>query len=711
MTPKEKTFLPELLAPAGDWDALCAAVEAGADAVYFGSSDYNARMRAENFDDGGLERAVGLCRRYGVKTYITLNTRLRETELRDAARRAVDLYAMGADAFIVADLALAKLLKEVLPDIELHASTQTSVHSSLDAKALYDIGFSRIVCPRETSFEEIKNLVRESPAEIEMFIHGAHCVSFSGQCMMSYAMGGRSGNRGECAQPCRLPFSAGNVKSAHSLSLKDMCLAGRIRDVISTKAASLKIEGRQKSADYVYGVTRIYRRLLDERRNADESEIKTLAELFCRGGFTDGYFSGRYRSMLGIRSDADKENSRNSGHYEGLKRKIPLSARLTLRIGEPARLEVSAAGKSTAVLGDTVTEDTERPISSDAARRNAARLGGTEFILDKFEFNADSGAFYTLSGINALRRKAVEKLSDDDFASLEGRRKSSGKAKELLGAAMRSGKATVAKPQKILRTAEFTSLSQVSGDALSFFDRIYIPISEISHADGDRICVALEPLTFDRNADEVRKMLAGYSGEVLVHGLGQARLVSECRATPAASYRFNVFSASSAEAVSKYAAFPMLSPEMPLRAAKDVAVPFSLIVYGKIPLMHTMRCMISDGGSLCPFAGNGGRSGRNASKKEGALGALLCDGRLCRSVIKDRRGASFPVIGLADCTNIIYNSVPIYMADAAEKLVFPFAARHHFIFSDESAEECSKIIDNYTNARVPDKSRGIKRLK
>ena len=245
-----KYHLPELLAPAGNMASLEAAIDAGADAVYFGADAFNARMRADNFTSEETGQALSLCRAFGVQAYITLNTRLTDRELPKAVSLAQRLWDAGADAFILADAGLAALLREQIPGVQLHASTQMSAHTEFDAAALEKMGFSRMVCPRELSGSSLARLCSRSPIPIEMFIHGAHCVSFSGQCLMSAVMGGRSGNRGSCAQPCRLPYTL-SKKSGYPLSLRDLCLAKHIPEILETGAASLKIEGRHKSADYV----------------------------------------------------------------------------------------------------------------------------------------------------------------------------------------------------------------------------------------------------------------------------------------------------------------------------------------------------------------------------------------------------------------------------------------------------------------------------
>ena len=259
-------------------------------------------MNAKNFGREELSSAITECHSAGVKAYITLNTQVYDRELKNALEYVGFLRSAGADALIVADVGLAGLIKKHFPDTELHASTQMTIHNTAGANRLYEYGFSRIVAARELSAENIRTICAGSEAETELFVHGAICVSCSGQCLMSAMLGG------ECAQPCRMSYSGG-----YPLSMKDMCLAGHIPELIDSGVKSLKIEGRMKSPSYVYGVTKIYRRLLDENRSAEKAEIFELARLFSRGGFTDGYFTRQIGGeMLGVRSEKDISDTRGA---------------------------------------------------------------------------------------------------------------------------------------------------------------------------------------------------------------------------------------------------------------------------------------------------------------------------------------------------------------------------------------------------------------
>ncbi|MBO5767913.1 MAG: U32 family peptidase [Clostridia bacterium] len=301
----EKT--PKLLAPAGSMAALKAAIDAGADEVYLGGSAFNARINASNFDNDALIKAGRLCKSANVGMHITLNTLIYDKEFKSVLEY-VDFLAneVNPDALIIQDLGLVSAIRQKFPSLALHASTQMRIHSYLDAEYLKSLGFTRAVLARELPIEDIKRFA-ESGLETEIFVHGAICVSESGGCLMSSVIGNRSGNRGECAQPCRLPYKAQNK---YPLSLKDMCLAPHISELCESGVKSLKIEGRMKAPDYVGAVVSVYRRLLDERRNATGEEIKYLASVFSRSGFTDGYFTSRIRGdMFGIRSESDKKKS------------------------------------------------------------------------------------------------------------------------------------------------------------------------------------------------------------------------------------------------------------------------------------------------------------------------------------------------------------------------------------------------------------------
>lgn len=414
---------PLLLSPAGSYDAMLAAVSGGADEVYFGAGGFNARAFAKGFSDEELADGIRLCRLHGVHTNVTLNTLVNDREIPDAVNLAYRLCEMGADAFIVQDLGLAAKLKCEIPEIELHASTQCACHNSDGAAELARLGFSRIVLARELPFENIrtvteKGLTGEVKYETETFIHGALCVSHSGMCLMSSCIGGRSGNRGECAQPCRMPGETCG-KSGYPLSLKDLSLCTHIKELCKSGTASLKIEGRMKSPEYVYRVTSIWRCLLDSGENAGPDDIKALESIFSRGGFTDSYFTKSVRrdnrNMYGVRSDSDKAKTcdESSAFEIPPVPKLPLSMDCRVTVGKRAVLRAEACGKSVEVYSESeVLPAKNAPMTKESLAKNLEKTGGTEFECEKLTLEINGDAFMPSSAINALRRCALAALEE-----------------------------------------------------------------------------------------------------------------------------------------------------------------------------------------------------------------------------------------------------------------------------------------------------------
>lgn len=697
--------LPELLAPAGHIDSLSAAVAAGADAVYFGVGAYNARMNAKNFDGDELKSALSLCHAHGVKAHVTLNTQLYDRELDDALRTAEELYEAGVDALIVADLGLAKLIHKYFPDFELHASTQAAGHSVRDAEYFSSLGFSRIVVARETSCENIARICEASPIAVEMFVHGANCVSFSGQCLMSSLIGGRSGNRGECAQPCRLGYNGG-----YPLSPKDLCLAEYIDKIIDLGVSSLKIEGRMKSPDYVYRVVSVYRKLLDERRGAESREISELSNAFSRSGFTDGFFTGegkkRPNSMLGVRTEGDKATSR--------KTEIEVPKPSPMKIVEisaefcpekEATLTLKTEHKTVSVSGAIPETAKNRPMTAEYAASQLSKFGGTPFTSEGAEVNisVSDGIMLPASALNELRRRGVAALTKV----------------ERNGTAAAVGKSADAVPEvralhsaETFRTAEFLSPDSVTEEAERFFERIYLPLEVFDGRKANGI--VMPPIIYDGEEEKIRKMLlqavSNGAKYVITANSGQIKFVKDLCLEITSGYRYNVNnSVSAAESLRMEAKFVTLSPELTLPQARDIAkkVPSVLTVYGRIPVMTTERCILRAlNGDKCVCGnGAGGRAGSHPDGKNTVAHKI--------TELTDRMGAKFPVFGIDGCRNVIYNSVPLYMADRAECIREAFFAAEHYMFSVETAEEVDFIINAYRNGLSPEEAKmtKIRRIK
>ena len=672
--------MPELLAPAGSPEALDAAIAGGADAVYFGGGLFNARINSKNFTGDTLREAIDKCRLYGVKTNITLNTLIHDREMNDVLRYVEELYTLGADALIVADLGAAKLIHQYFPDFELHASTQALGHNLEAAKVLAELGFSRMVAARELSREDLATLCMESPIETEMFIHGAICVSQSGGCLASSLIGGRSGNRGECAQPCRLPYKKcqNGARDTYALSLKDICLAGHITEILSLGAASLKIEGRMKSPDYVYGVTRIYRTLLDEKRNATEKEMDELRALFSRSGFTDGYFKAKIgREMLGIRTDADKSStaqvSANINFAELIKnRRRPLDMTAIIEENKPIALTVKSGNLTATAFGQIPDKAVNRPLTTDTVMKNLEKLGNTPFKLGESKLTLGDGLILPISALNALRRDAVDELTK----KLLLRRKPTP-----------PGKLDIPnyQPQKPTKTARFLSYDRIPDD-INDTNLIYIPLEKFSPEMRERVNgVILPPVIFDSEMDKVKNMLrlAADSGitHALVSNLGHISLAKDAGMYLHGDFRLNIFNRWTA-VVLKSLGFDdlMASPELTLPQLRDIAI--SPIIYGRVPLMTLEKCAIRDIYSC------------EECEKRGTL------------FLRDRKGAQFPIVRTYNHRNIMYNSVPIFMSDRKDELIKYRISGGHYIFTTEGKNEISSLLSD-KNITPPS---GIRRI-
>lgn len=654
--------LPELLAPAGSFKALEAAIEGGADAVYFGGEAFGARAFAKNFTRDEISAAAALCRSFGVKSYITLNTLIYDREMSDVLEYTAFLENAGIDALIIADMGAASLIHKYIPTMRLHASTQFSGHNANAARMLAENGFERMVAARELSKSDLTALCNESPIEIETFIHGALCVCHSGQCLLSSVIGGRSGNRGMCAQPCRLPDKSGR----YPLSLKDLAMATRIPDLLSTGAASLKIEGRMKSPEYVLGVTKIYRRLLDERRIATANEMATLEEIFSRDGFTTGYFDGKIgSSMLGTRSEDAKRKSKELEPFTKLERKLPISISAVFKKGTPFKITVSGSFGSVTAEGGIPEIATNAPLSEEALKKNLTKLGATAYTCEKCEIDLDDGLIIRISEINALRRLAVEKyaaLSEREHITtpFDGIRKHS--EKENISART----ALVMRASKLPKNDSF----------YSYFDTVFLPLSEFLKSDERRVCgIALPSVIFESEKEKIAKDVASAkekgATDILCGNYGHLDIAKSSGMRIHGDMRLNVTNSAAARfAFEKGFESIILSPELTAIQSRDIGGNVRNIVYGRLPLMLLEKCFAKE------------VSGCNACEND-------------RAELVDRVSAHFPILREEPHRNILFNSVPTY---AAER---PPHGGQHFIFTTENEREMLDVIEAYKKKLPP----------
>lgn len=408
----------EILAPAGSVESLIAAVRSGADAVYLGAKNFSARASAQNFDTEALKEAIGYCKVRGVKTYLTLNTLMFDDELHSALQLAADAYSFGIDAVIVQDIGLASLIKKSLPNLKLHGSTQMSIHTPAGAKALWEMGFSRVVLSRELSVKEIKEIADSCPIELEVFVHGALCMSVSGQCYFSAMLGGRSGNRGMCAQPCRLPFKL-KGSSDHALSLKDNSIIDYLNELESIGVHSAKIEGRMKRPEYVAAATRACKEMRDNGFvSADTKHY--LESVFSRTGFTNGYAAGkRTGDMFGHRRKEDvtatdeKLLSQIRNTYKDEPQRIPVHFTFRAKLDKSPVLSVTDGKNTAEATGDIAAEKALNiPLTEDKIKSLLQKCGGTPYFAEAFTINIDPDISVPAGKINELRRCALAELSN-----------------------------------------------------------------------------------------------------------------------------------------------------------------------------------------------------------------------------------------------------------------------------------------------------------
>jgi putative protease len=697
----------ELLAPAGDRESMIAAVQNGADAVYLGTRGFNARRNADNFEGEGLSEAVRYCHARGVRVYVTLNTMAREDEMEALEKAITEIYLSGADAVIVQDLGVAEAVRRVAPQMELHASTQMAVHNSQGVDFLAKRGFKRAVLAREMAFSEIADCAGRG-VQLEAFAHGALCVSCSGQCLFSSMIGGRSGNRGMCAQPCRMLYKLGD-REGYLLSTRDLMTVNMLDKYRDAGVSSLKIEGRMRRPEYVAVVTNVYRHALDGRE-ITKRDIEALKQIFNRGGFTQGYAPGiEERTLMyharpnnaGVRvgrsdkrgevtleadvergdalvlrddvpvklsgqagstllcpeakkgdvlvrlvSERQMRGARNS--YAKENRFFRLGAHLVLEVGKPAMLTVGDGRNVVEAEGAAVEKAQKSPTDASRLAEQVRKTGGTPYVIDNVEIQSDPDAFFPLSEVNALRRDALEKLTDlrCAFSRTAGKigavsvprvrfarpelRAQSGDVDALLLAIASGADAAVYAPEDMRDL-----------DAALKLRRLWLAVPEVMRA---------EELT------QINEWAARNAGRIAgVYLSNVSHLDLSWPGERVADYPLNIASDLAVSAVDADAYAP--SVELTARQIEALGGKKDIVVYGRLPLMQLRHC---------PY--------RAAERLPGLhRDCRVCDrdgaGRLPDLI--DRTGARFPLRRLAyasGCVVQVLNSVPIMLLRHIDRL-------------------------------------------
>lgn len=687
----------ELLAPAGGQEALVAAVQSGADAVYMGFGAFNARRSARNFSDEEFRAAVSYCHLRGVKVYLTLNTLVTDRELPLLGEEARIASECGVDAILVQDWGVLAALREIIPDVPLHASTQMSLHTLSGVAEAARLGMTRAVLARELNREEIAEICEKSPIEIEAFVHGALCMCYSGQCEMSAVIGRRSGNRGACAQPCRLPYGFSGKADAHPLSLKDANLAPFVPEMQDMGVACLKIEGRMKRPEYVAAVTEIYARLLREHRAPTKDEQKKLALAFSRDGFTEGYYRGtRGRGMFGTRPENAKwpedwfSEIRARYEKENL-RLVPLALNCTIRAGEPMTLTAEDAdGHRVTVTGAVPEAARSRAITAEEVEARLKKTGGTAFSVASCFVTLDDGLAVSAGALNALRREALSQMETLRTAVPERR------AFDFVPPTTVKNSA-----DKPLLTASIHKAEQLSEALVSLAPaRLYVPVELLPQIDltpylGKTEFFAVLPRIY-RTQDEpiLRALLEdaakkGVTGVSLAN-LGHLSLVRGLALSLHGGWPLNLYN-SAALAFWKEEGLASACVSFELRDAqlRDLSkcLPCEAIVYGRLPLMITENCL------------NANESGCRYFQQRPV--SVPADGACATAPeLTDRRGERFPVLRAWGCRSEIENGKILYLADKAsdwQSLGFRFAQLR---FTAESPEDCVRMLRAYQGESV-----------
>lgn len=657
--------MTELLAPAGSKEALVAAVQSGADAVYLGVDDFNARRGARNFPPEELRLAAAYCHLRGVRVYLTLNTLVTDRELHALASTARVASEAGVDAILVQDWGVLDTLRRVVPDLPLHASTQMTVHTLSGVEEAARLGLSRVVLARELSRDEIAELCRRSPIELEVFVHGALCMSCSGQCAMSAVIGQRSGNRGLCAQPCRLPYNGG-----HPLSLKDNNLSDYVPELIDMGVASLKIEGRMKRPEYVAAVTGIYARLLRERRGPTEDERTQLAEAFSRDGFTDGYYMNKKdASMFGVRSAAARGNeewfaSLRAAYQREDMRTVPVRMAANIAAGRPMVLLAGDRDDHLVTVTGAVPETARtHSLTSEEAERRLRRTGGTAFSVEQCVVRVGEDLSVSAASLNALRRDALAALATQRTAVPERRTNpyTPPEAVELPAAA----------PRFTVSLSRAEQLTDALLDARP--EMVYLPIAELARAGlsryegAARFCAVLPRIYRTQDESMLKLQLAdaprrGVSA-VAIGNLGHLRLTKDCGLEKRGDLSLNVFNSAALQFWKEQGlATVAVSFELRREQIRDLqkCLPCEAVVYGRLPLMITEHTLPEE--------------------------------------LIDRRGERFPVLAVGDGRSEIENAKTLYLLDRGDWQEIGLSLAR-LRFTTETPEQCAGILRAHVEGR------------
>ena len=667
----------EILAPAGGEAQLRAAVLCGADAVYLGLRGFNARAGAENFDENTLPQTVGWCHARGVRVYVTLNTLVTDRELPQWLHSLDAVAAAGVDGVLVQDLGLAKIIRQRYPTLPLHASTQMTIHNLAGARLLEEMGFAQVVLARELSKEEIAAICAGTSMRCEVFVHGALCMSVSGQCYLSSVLGERSGNRGRCAQPCRLDFKSHG--RGYALSLKDLTLTDRLRELEALGVASFKIEGRLKRPEYVAAAVTACRQSLA----GEAPDLETLQSVFSRSGFTDGYYTARRDlTMFGTRTREDAAAAAAVlGKLSALTRnevgRLPVDMVLTMAPGEPATLAVTDGTHRVEVAGEVPQTALTRPTDEELARRALEKCGGTPFYLQNLTCHIGEGLMLPLSALNRLRAAALTALAEARSVVVPYPQAPAA-AGEPAGRARPTGAPRLG--CRLAAAAQATPAIRRGAGRLSLPLHELAERPELLETGAERWVAELPAFCAPQQEEAVMRALRKLKEQgltaALCGNLGSLLMAREARLRIIGDYGLNIINSPAAQQAAALGCDEItLSFECERNAARNIhsPVPIGVIAYGRLPLMLLRNC-------------------------PGKTAAGCGD---CRGInhITDRRGEDFPL----QCQNRQYthllNPRPLFLSDRLPE--WDFCDFLTLRFTTETPAECDEVLKMYQTGAAP----------
>ncbi len=672
----------EILSPVGNFEALYASVRSGADAVYLGLKDFSARRNADNFSFDELRRATEYCRIRSVKVYVALNIMIKENEMSSAVNAAVSAYNCGVDAFIISDLGLISVLQNLLPEAVLHASTQMTVHSPASLIPLKKLGIKRVVLAREMSREEIKNFCIEAgkeDIEVEVFVHGALCMCVSGKCLLSSVLGGRSGNRGLCAGPCRLEFSA-SKPGRYDLSLKDLSLIDYLDELRQMGVVSAKIEGRMKRAEYVAAATAACRASMESA--PDNKLLEALKNVFSRSGFTSGYYEGVLGTdMFGVRTKEDAEISKTAfsflhSFYKAERQSIPVKIYARIKGNTPIKiLFADNSGNSIAVEGAAPRSAQNRSTEKEDIILSLSKLGGTPYYVENADVEIENGLYISRAELNDLRRNAADTLS-----TLRAKNE---RNKSVRYTPARLENTRKSKPKIYTKFLNCRDLPE----SISC-DGVILPLdNDFKNIPEDILKIAELP-RFITDEKRILNRLSDIKKQgvytAYCDNLESITLAHIAGFSVIASNGLNCANTESVKTIKSLGAdMVSLSAETNMDNGRHIASAggVGIFAYGRLPLMLTRNCPVKNTKTCTECAG--------------------------KSFLTDRMGVKFPV----RCKNgfsEILNSTPIYLADKADDLsAFDFLI---LSFTVEEKEKIQNIINAYSHSHkksVSDYTRGL----